>query len=433
MNQNQNQNLKPGWWAWLWVPTLYFAESLPNAIVADLSKFMYTNLGMSAGQLGLVTGSMYLPWSLKPFWSPFVDLYKTKRWWTVSMQLLMAAAFFGLSVSVKMENYILWTAACFWLIAFVSATHDIAADGFYMLGLSEQNQAGFTGVRATSYRLGMLFVGSVLLGLAGKWLHESPDKQATWSYLMLMLAALFVILAVYHAFVMPKPENDVATQSDNFLVGYFDAFRTFFSKPAILVSIAFMLLFRFAEAQVLGLMAPFLTGKIEAGGLGLSLEQIAVVKGFWGFIGIILGGILAGWLVAQFGLRKWYWVLILVMHIPNAAFLYLALTQTTDVNIVSACLFIEQFGYGFGFTVYMLYLMYFSKGSHPTAHYAMCTGFMALSLMIPQMLGGYVKEALGSFSNFYIYIMIATIPSFLVAWLAWKNDAFIDNFKAKAE
>lgn len=421
------------WFPWLWVPTLYFAESLPNAIVADLSKFMYTNLGMSATQLGLITGAMYLPWTLKPFWSPYVDLYKTKRWWTVLMQLIMAGAFFGLAFSVRAENYILWTSVCFWLIAFVSATHDIAADGFYLLGLDERNQAAFTGIRATAYRLGMLFVGSVLLIEAGLWLKGIEvvmDKQGVWSLIMMSIGGLFLILGLYHAFMLPKPEADVAAPAQNFLVGYVETFTTFFKKPGIWAALAFMLLFRFAEAQLLGMMAPFLTGAKEAGGLALSLDQIGVVKGFWGFIGIICGGILAGWLVAQFGLRKWYWILIFVMHLPNLAFLYLATTQTNNMAIISASLFIEQFGYGFGFTAYMLYLMYFSRGNHQTAHYAMCTGFMALSLMLPQMMAGYIKDALG-FVGFYGYIMVATIPSFIVAWLAWKNKDFIDHFKGK--
>jgi PAT family beta-lactamase induction signal transducer AmpG len=415
--------------AWLWVPTLYFAESIPNAVVSDTAKFLYNDLGVDAIQLGLITGSMYLPWVLKPLWSPMVDLVKTKRWWIVAMQLVLAACFFTLAATLHLPNWLFLSAAVLWVMAFTSATHDIAADGFYMLGLEERDQAQFTGVRATAYRLAMLCAKGFMVAAAGR-LTLSMGKLQGWSTVLCIPAAAFVAVAVYHLVVLPRPPADQPVREENFFAGYLESFRTFFARPAIQTAIAFMLLFRFAEAQLLAMVAPFLTGPHAKGGLALSTEQVGIAYGTYGVLGIICGGILAGFLVARFGLRKLFWILIVTMHVPNAAFLYLAVAQPDNLVLISAFLFLEQFGYGFGFTAYMLYLMYFSRGDRQTSHYAICTGFMALSLMLPQMVSGYVKTALG-FQGFFLYILICTLPSFWVAWLAWRDREFIATFSDK--
>lgn len=412
--------------AWLWVPTLYFAESIPNAVVSDTAKFLYNDLGLDPIKLGLVTGSMYLPWVLKPLWSPLVDVVRTKRWWIVAMQLLLALCFFGLAGSLHLGNWLLVSAGFFWLMAFTSATHDIAADGFYMLGLNAQDQAGLTGVRATAYRLAMLAAKGALVALAGR-LTLSLGKLASWSTVMTIPAALFVVAALFHWLVLPRPPADRPAADSSVLEGFVESFRTFFAKPGLGQAIAFMLLFRFAEAQLLGMVAPFLTGPRAEGGLALTTEHVGIAYGTYGVLGIICGGILAGFLVARLGLRRLYWVLIAVMHLPNAAFLYLAFVQPQNLGLISAVLFLEQFGYGFGFTAYMLFLMYYARGEKQTSHYAICTGFMALSLMLPQMLSGFVKTALG-FHGFFLYIMACTLPSFYVAWLAWRNKPFIMLF-----
>lgn len=415
-----------GWNPWLWVPTLYFAESIPNAVVSDTAKFMYNDLGLTPEMLGLVTGSMYLPWVLKPLWSPLVDLVKTKRWWIVAMQLVLGVCFFALAASLHMPNWLFASAAVLWVMAVVSATHDISADGFYMLGLSDQDQAEFTGVRATAYRLAMLCAKGFMVATAGRVTLEL-GKQQGWSLVMCIPAALFVGVACYHQVALPRPASDRPVRDENFLKGYFGSFGSFFRKPGIAQAIAFMLLFRFAEAQLLAMVAPFLTGERAEGALHLTTAQVGIAYGTYGVVGIICGGILAGFLVSRFGLRKLYWVLILVMHLPNAGFLYLAFAQPESLPLISAILFLEQFGYGFGFTAYMLFLMYFSKGESQTSHYAICTGFMALSLMLPQMLSGVVVKHLG-FHDFFLYILACTVPSFLVAWMAWRNRQFIDTF-----
>lgn len=414
---------------WLWIPTLYFLEGIPNSVVSDTAGFFYNDLGLTAAQLGLITGWMYLPWVIKPLWSPIVDLIKTKRWWIIATQLTLGACFLALAGAVHTPHWLLASAAVFWIMAFVSATHDIAADGFYMLGLTEPDQAKFTGVRTTAYRAAMLSAKGPLVYAAGT-LSATMAVSQGWSIAMCIPGLVFLLLAFYHWAVLPHPETDVAAPTENFVAGYIESFRSFFAKPGILKAIAFMLLFRLAEAQILTVLAPFLTGAREVGGLGLATRDVGVAYGTYGVLGLICGGISAGFLVARYGLRRLYWILIFTMHVPNAAFLYLAFVQPTELWLISMMLFIEQFGYGFGFTAYTLFLLYFAKGPLQTSHYAIGTGFMALSIMLPRMAAGYVKDALG-FHDFFIYVMVCTIPSFVVAWLAWRDQKFIDTFQPK--
>ena len=417
---------------WLWVPSLYFAESIPNAVVSDTATFMYNDFGLTTKELGVVTGSMYLAWVLKPFWSPLVDLVRTKRWWIVVTELMLAVSFLGLALAINSPDWLFWTKVCLWTMAFASATQDISADGFYMLGLNESQQAGFTGVRSTAYRLAMLCAKGFMVWAAGNLTHKLGVHHG-WSAVICIPGIAFVLIAIYHFVVLPRPASDRAVQvaRKDFVSGYLSSFSTFFAKPRIGHAIAFMLLFRFAEVQVLAMVSPFLTGKRETGALGLTTEQVGIAYGTVGVIGIICGGIIGGALVARYGLRAWFWRLIVLMHVPNLVFLILAVTQIQNLAVVSGCLFLEQFGYGFGFTVYMLYLMYFAKGEQQTSHYAIATGFMALSLMLPKMISGYVQTALG-FQGFFAYVAVCTLPSFYVAWLVWKDDNFVDCFEPRS-
>lgn len=429
---------------WLWVTTLYFAESLPNAVVGEVSKLFYTDMGMDAIELALVTGSMYLAWVVKPLWSPFVDLFKTKRWWIVTTQVLLALAFAGLGFSMHLENWKFWTAAFFWSLAFISATHDIAADGFYILGMDERSQAYFNGVRGTAYKLGVLAAKGGLVALAGRVAINSGDKVHGWTLAMALPAAFYLCCALYHFLVLPRPVADrrpapPAVKEEvtplevqtGFWSGYLRTFTSFFAKPRIGAAIAFMLLFRFAEAQILAMVSPFLKDPIAKGGLALTVEQVGIVYGTFGAVGAMVGGITGGLLVARHGLKKTYWPMIVIMHAPNVVFLGLALWQPTNLNLISAALFVEQFGYGFGFTLYTLYLIYFSRGPLSTSHFAVCTGFMAMSMMLPSMISGYIKTALG-FQGFFGYALLATLPSFYVSYLAWKDNDFVAYFQPKS-
>ena len=416
----------------MWIPTLYFAESIPNAVVSDTATFMYTDFKLSTDQLGLITGLMYWAWVVKPMWSPMVDLVKTKRWWIVLTELLLAGSFLGLAVAIRSPNWLIWTQVCLWVMALTSATQDIAADGFYMLGLNEREQAGYSGFRGTFYKLGMLAAKGVLLWAAGR-LTTRLGFFDGWSSMMIIPGIFFGTMALYHWLVLPRPAADVARVPESaavFWSGYRTTFSTFFAKPGVLRAIAFMLLFRLAEVQVLAMAPPFLKGKLEVGGLAMGSEEVGLAYGVFALAGIIVGGLAAGAMVAAKGLRAWYWLMIVVMHLPNLAFLYLAFTQDNTFWVVTTCLVIEQFGYGFGFTVYVLYLMYFAKGELQTSHYAIATGFMAMSVMFPKMISGYVQKSLG-FKGFFIYVAVCTLPSFYVAWMAWCDKAFLDHFEPK--
>ena len=589
---------------WAWIPSLYLAEGLPYVAVMTISVIMYKRMGISNTDIALYTSWLYLPWVIKPFWSPFVDLLKTKRWWIVIMQILIGAGFAGIAFSIPLPFYFQATLAFFWLLAFSSATHDIAADGFYMLALDTNKQAMYVGIRSTFYRIATIFGQGVLIILAGflettsgaeplriqieassGYTHNSlfipqapevseqagdimfiADKKTlnigtqkvnkdslkafvneitglnekngfilkeiakkggstksssnfwsdhvskplgiwiktnfgenketiisdevgnigvltvhlskkpaagkemilntslnngdksismlhgerlifnesnwnkpaylifqadskltgstkaeykglsgnipfAWSITFFVLAGLFILFGLYHKFKLPKPESDkphsnVTTKS--ILNEFFATFRSFFKKPQALAAIFFMLTFRFSEAQLLKLINPFLLDPKDVGGLGLTTGQIGIVYGTVGIIGLTLGGIIGGIIAAKGGLKKWLWPMALSMILTCLTFLYLSYTQTGNLWVINVCVFIEQFGYGFGFTAYMLYLIYYSEGTHKTAHYAICTGFMALGMMLPGMFAGWMQEMLG-YNHFFIWVMICSI------------------------
>ena len=587
---------------WAWIPSLYLAEGLPYVAVMTVSVIMYKRMGISNTDIALYTSWLYLPWVIKPFWSPFVDILKTKRWWIVIMQLLIGVGFAGIAFTIPVSFFFKATLAFFWLLAFSSATHDIAADGFYMLGLDTNSQAMYVGIRSTFYRIATVFAQGILVILAGflettsgaeplkirieaspeytqntlfippapsmseqggdikfladkevlrigtqpvnknelnsfvneiialnekngfflkeeekddkkteplfwakhvsiplgQWIKDNfggekkpvisdkagnvgvlavylskkPeqgkqmvlntssndrfqsifllhgerlvfnennwDKPAymifqadqklaistqteykglsgnipfAWSVTFFILAGLFVLFSFYHRFALPKPASDAPNthlKANDILKEFGETFVSFFKKPQILTALFFMLTFRFAEAQLLKLINPFLLDPIEKGGLGLSTGTVGFVYGTMGIIGLTAGGIIGGIVAAQGGLKKWLWPMTLSMLLTAATFLFLSFSQTDNLLIINMCVFIEQFGYGFGFTAYMLYLIYFSEGNHKTAHYAICTGFMALGMMLPGMFAGWLQEQLG-YNHFFLWVMICSI------------------------
>lgn len=597
---------------WAWIPTLYLAEGLPYVAVMTISVIMYKRLGISNTDIALYTSWLYLPWVIKPFWSPFVDLLKTKRWWIFVMQLFIGAGMAGIAFTIPVPFFFQATLAFFWLMAFSSATHDIAADGFYMLALDTSNQAKFVGIRSTFYRVATIMGQGVLIiiagflesatgiepvkididvspnhtqtslfipntpniieqegeirfltegktieignqsvhkdtvkaflkkveqlnyengfiaemtqegnagskeagwwtknisqplgnwikenfgehresvnsdmagniAVAGVWLSRAPetgeemvlnttmdkgDKSISlihgdrlsfnssnwnktaylvfqldpkldvassveykglsgniplaWSVTFFILAGLFIFFAFYHKVFLPRPDSDKPSthvSAKTILGDFLDTFATFFKKPQAAAAIFFMLTFRFSEAQVIKLINPFLLDSRDVGGLGLTTGEVGLVYGTIGIIGLTLGGIIGGLVAAKGGLRKWIWPMTLGMLLTIATFLYLSFTQTDNLLIINICVFIEQFGYGFGFTAYMLYLMYYSDGEQKTAHYAICTGFMALGMMIPGMFAGWMQEMLG-YNHFFIWVMICCIiPVIAVALL----------------
>ena len=596
---------------WKWIPTLYSAEGLPYVAVMTVAVILYKRMGISNTDIALYTSWLYLPWVIKPFWSPFVDLLKTKRWWITTMQLFIGAGFAGIAFTIPLPFFFQATLAFFWLLAFSSATHDIAADGFYMLALDTNTQAKFVGIRSTFYRVATIFGQGLLIILAGfiesntgskpidfkievspKYVQVEPpirnlqitdvntervfatdkstiqiaaakiskdsvqaiikkvslanqsnhfisaekeldkekqknregfwsknistplgnwlqnnfgekreailsdeigniavvpvrmtrkpetgksvllntfmtegnrsvsliegdhlsfneknwDKTAylvfqidpklkkeviatykgtsgnipfAWSITFFVMAGMFVFFSFYHRVVLPKPisdKTDIPVTMRSVLNEFGMTFYSFFKKPHIATALFFMLTFRFSEAQVLKLINPFLLDSRGVGGLGLSTGEVGLVYGTIGILGLMLGGIIGGFAAAKGGLKKWIWPMTLSMLLTIMVFIYLSFSQTHNLLVINTCIFIEQFGYGFGFTAYMLYLIYFSEGEHKTAHYAFCTGFMALGMMIPGMFSGWLQEKLG-YNHFFIWAIISSIIPIIAVML----------------
>ena len=411
---------------WAWIPTLYFAQGLPYVAVMTISVIMYKRLGISNAELAFYTGWLNLPWVIKPLWSPFIDLIKTKRWWITWMQLLVGAGLAGIAFTIPTDYFFQLTLAVFWLLAFSSATHDIAADGFYMLGLNTHEQALFVGIRSTFYRIATIAGQGLLIMLAGHLESTTNNIPFAWSITFMVLAGLFLALWAWHKFILPRPDADKAARkvsASTLMQEFWATFTSFFKKKQAVVAILFMLLYRLPEAQLAKMSIPFLIDPVTEGGLGLTTEQIGFVQGTVGIIGLTLGGILGGIAVSRHGLRRWLWPMVWAISIPDIVYVYLSYVQPASLTLVNACVFVEQFGYGFGFTAYMLYLIYFANGEHKTAHYAICTAFMALGMMIPGMAAGWLQEVMG-YQMFFIWIMICTLATFGVTALLKIDPQF---------
>ena len=411
---------------WCWIPSLYFAEALPYVAVMTISVIMYKRLGISNTDIALYTSWLYLPWVIKPFWSPFVDLLKTKRWWVVTMQFLIGAGLAGIAFTIPMDHFFQVTLAVFWLVAFSSATHDIAADGFYMLALDSHDQAFYVGIRSTFYRIATIAGQGLLVMLAGALENSTGKIPFAWSITFLILAGLFIGLCLYHKYILPVPKSDkaaVTVTASTIFKEFFATFVSFFRKKQALVAILFMLFYRFPEAQLVKLVTPFLIDPREVGGLGLTTSEIGLVYGTIGIIGLTLGGIIGGIVAAHGGLKKWLWPMALAITLPDLVFIYLSSALPESLLVINVCVFVEQFGYGFGFTAYMLYLIYFSDGEHKTAHYAICTAFMALGMMLPGMIAGWLQEEMG-YVNFFWWVMGCCLITLAVTAFLKIDPAF---------
>lgn len=401
---------------WFWIPSLYFAEGIPYVAVMVVSILMYKRLGISNTDIALYTSWLNLPWVIKPLWSPFIDLLKTKRWWVISMQLLIGAGLAGVAFTIPTSFFFQATLAVFWLIAFSSATHDIAADGFYMLALDSHGQSFFVGIRSTFYRFAIIAGQGLLVMFAGMVERYTHNSVTAWTVTFYILAGLFLALYLYHRYILPEPGDDkpsAAVTASTLMKEFLQTFVSFFRKKQTVAAVLFMLLYRFPEAQLTKLVIPFLVDPREAGGLGLSTTEIGLAYGTIGTIGLILGGVSGGIAASEGGLKKWIWPMALAITLPDAVFIYLSSVLPDSLWIVNICVFIEQFGYGFGFTAYMLYLIYYSDGEHKTAHYAICTAFMALGLMLPGMVAGWLQEKLG-YEAFFWWVLGSCAVTLLV-------------------
>ena len=402
---------------WLWVPTLYFAEGIPYFIVNVVSVTMFKRMGMGNADLAMYTSLLYLPWVIKPLWSPVVDVVRTKRWWIIAMQALMTVCFAAIALTLPHRTgapagaFVL-SLIFFYITAMLSATHDIAADGYYMLALDEHRQSLFVGIRSTFYRIASVFGQGVIVVVAGLLETRYGDIPRAWSNTLLFSSALFLFVTLWHRFILPSESGGprLPVSSTRSISG---AFATFFRKPGVWLAIVFMLLYRLPEALSVKMLTPFLLDPVDKGGLALSTAQSGLVYGTVGVIALTLGGILGGIWSARAGLRKALWPMALALALPCSVYLYMAMAQPGSIYVIYFCVALDQFGYGFGFTAYMLYMMYFSQGEYSTSHYAICTAFMALSMMIPGFFAGMLQESLG-YTGFFVLVMVCCLATIAV-------------------
>jgi PAT family beta-lactamase induction signal transducer AmpG len=408
---------------WFWIPLLNFASGLPYAIIISVSVIMYKNLGISNEDIGVYTSLLYLPWVIKPLWSPLIELVGTKRKWFLAMQLLISIAFLLVGFIIPLNGFFIMSLSIFWVAAFASASNDIASDGFYLLVLPEDKQSFFIGIRSTFYRLSMLAGNGLVVLFAGYLEHKYGDNTKAWSYTMIAVGLLMTFITVYNFIFTPKNEiNTTQNKETHNHQNFATVFISFFKKKQIGLILAFILVFRLGESQLLKMLSPFLLDGKELGGMGLDTEAVGIIYGTFGVGALTLGGILGGIAISKQGLTKWMLPMFLAMHLPIIGFILLAFFHPSSIYYIYAVVILEQFGYGFGFTAFMMFLINVAEGESKTAHYAIATGFMALGMMLPGMLSGFIQQYLG-YQNFFIWVFIATIPGLILSrFLIFPKD-----------
>ena len=435
--KTSNKTISP----WFWVPTLYFAEGVPYFVVNNISVMMFTKMGVPNGDMAFFTTLLYFPWFLKGLWGPLVDVVKTKRWWILSMQVLMTALMILLTVTLPKPDVatiasgqtpismFTITLILFIIAAFASATHDIAADGYYMLALPQKEQSFFVGIRTTVYRIAMIIGQGGLVAVAG-WMEMSlPDGNAgtPWMVVSAILSGLFVLLALWHTLALPRATDDKAERRistiGRALKEFGHIFASFFKKRHVTTALLFMLLYRFPEAMLVKLISPFLLDSPEVGGLGLSTSEVGICYGTVGMAALMLGGIAGGIVVSRGGLARWMRPMAWSMSLTCGVFVYLSMAGTVSVPVIYGCVALEQAGYGFGATAYTMYLIFYSQGPNKTAHYAICTGIMALGMMLPGMMAGMVQEMLG-YELFFWVVMFCCALTIGMAMIAKVPENF---------
>jgi len=399
---------------WLWVPTLYLTESLPYVLIITVSVVMYKNLGISNADIGLYTSFLYLPWVIKPIWSPILELVGNKKQWFLSMQLLLSLVFIGVGLTTGSSHFFIVTLAFFWMGAFASATNDIASDGLYLIALKPEQQSFFVGMRSTFYRVGMITGQGLIVILAGFFEEKFGNPAQAWSWTMLGVGALMLLLTGINYLATPQVVELRVAKEDQPSFG--KVFSTFFTKKNIGLSLGFVLLYRLGESQLVKMASPFFLDDRAAGGLGLSTTEVGFIYGTLGVIALLIGGILGGILISRDGLGKWMMPMVFAINAPNIGYVVLAYLQPESVVFATAVVFVEQLGYGFGFAAFMIFLIFLADGLFKTAHYALATGFMAMGMMLPGMLSGYMQQWLG-YPGFFVWVLIATLPGFVMAYL----------------
>jgi PAT family beta-lactamase induction signal transducer AmpG len=406
---------------WFFIPTLYFAEGIPYILINSVSVIIYKNLGMDNATIAFWTSLLYLPWVIKMFWSPFVEWYATKRQWILATQLAMMACLGLAALSLNLENFFIPSLLIFTIGAFISATHDIAADGFYLIALNPKQQASFAGIRSVFYRGAVIFGSGFLVFFAGSLAVKNGNIALSWTFSLGLAALIFGVIFLYHQFALPHPYQDHSSQKTTQKVPFLEIITSYFQQYKIAAIISFILLFRFGEAMLLKLVSPFLLDKPEVGGLGLSTAEVGLVYGTFGVLALIIGGILGGIIVAKYGLKKTILPLALALHLPNIFFVYMAANKP-PLSMVYLLVALEQFGYGLGLTAFMVYLMRIAKEPYQTSYYAISTGIMALGMMIPGIISGSIQQAIG-YKNFFIFVCaLAIVGIATIFFLPWDEE-----------
>lgn len=408
-----------------WVPSLYLGEALPFSAVMLISVIMFQELGLADAQITYYTGWLGLPWVIKPIWSPIIDNMKTKRWWIVSMQFLMGVALALVAFTLPSAFWLQGTLAVFMLIAFASATHDISADGFYIIGLTDKDQELYVGVRNTFYRIGMVIGQGGLVLLAGymqqgKFGESLRSLTSSWMAVFIILGVLMLLLGLYHAFILPKVETVVHDRFDFMeqMREFWLTLKVFAAKPHIISALCFILLFRLPEGLLTKIVPLFLKRSTAEGGLAMNDVDFGLIYGTLGVIGLLLGGLLGGWIVSRWGLKKCIWPLVLCITLPDIVYVYLSYCPSESLWLIGSCVCAEQLGYGLGFAAYTLFLVHFSRGERSTAVFSICTAGQYLGgVMLPGMVSGLISDSIG-YQNFFWLIMLLCLVTFAVtAWV----------------
>ncbi|MEH2301599.1 MAG: MFS transporter [Nostoc sp.] len=404
----KNQTTSP----WTFIPTLYFTSGIPYVIINTVSVIFYKKLGIDNTQITLWTSFLYLPWVIKMFWGPIVDIYSTKRKWILYTQFAMFCCLGLIAFSLQLPNFFFISLATLTIGAFISATYDIATDGFYLLALSPEQQAFFVGIRSLFYRMAVIFGSGILVVLAGQLEVSLNNIPLSWTIAIGFSALILAILFILHRLILPLPESDDRRQiqvREN--IPFWSIISSYFAQEKIIAILAFILLYRFGEAMLVKIASLFLLDKPEVGGLGLSTSEVGLVYGTFGVISLICGGILGGLFISKYGLKKCLFPMALALNLPDIFYVYMAYTKPS-LTLVYPFVSLEQFGYGFGFTVFSVYLMYICQSEYKTSHFAISTGIMALGMMLPGLISGYLQKAFG-YPLFFILVCLLTIPGMI--------------------
>lgn len=416
---------------WAWVPSLSFADGLPLVAVMAVSLIFYKQMGLSNTAITFYTSWMYLPWILKPIWSPFIDLVKTKRWWVLTTQVLLGAAFGGVAFTIPTSFWLQGTLFFFWVAAFTGASHCVAADGYYLLALDERQQAWFMGLRQVGDRLATIIGQGVLVMVAGNLqVIFRGSISYSWSLTFYGLAGIFLVLWLWHSHAMPHAHDDRSypiVSARSILSGFVLTFRAFLGKPNIVLALCFILLFRLPEALLSKVSPLFLIDAAHNGGLGLAPQEYGLVQGTVGMMGIIIGSIVGGIAVSRGGLRRWLCPMAIAYSLPPLIYIFLAYALPESLVMVSLAVFVEQAGVGFGITAYMMFLIYYNRGEFRTSHYAIASAMMTLSLMLPGLVAGGLEEALG-YRKFFVLTLLSVAATWVVVVKVRSKMGFsLDN------